>query len=198
MFTLSYHRTKNGLIPRLEFDAILALDFNTERYYDGVCRQPMWSLLPHYERYCDATESIIREVGYFGNVQEMEEFDFDTIYSCEVSEPEDFEKFFEDFGVWEDGDPEYEEPRELVGVLPYSETAGYLDKPLAAAIKSSRGLRLTLEHNLAYKMGDMFSDTDWNAEIGDLCPDEHTPWQKSAEEVFFEVKIYREYPVVKP
>ena len=28
MFTLSYRCTKNGLIPRLEFDAILALDFN--------------------------------------------------------------------------------------------------------------------------------------------------------------------------
>lgn len=198
MFTLSYRRTKDGLIPRLEFDAILALDFDPERYYDGVCRQPLWSLLPHYERYCDATESIIKEVGYYGNVQEMEEFDFDTIYSCEVKEPEDFKKFFETFGVWEDGDPEYEEPSELVGVLPYDEEAGYFHEPFAAALKSSRELRRTLEYNVAYKLNEMFSDMDWDAEIGDLCPDEHTPRFCSAEEVFFAVKIYREYPVVKP
>lgn len=205
MFNLSYRPTDDGSVPRLEFDVILAVYCDYRRI--GYCCHPEWNLLTRKDMRCDAIYKIIEPVEYHsGNgTQEFEDFDFDTVYGNEISQPAAFEQFFENFGVWQDGDPDYDEPRELVGVDPDNLVHNEDGKPavfweeFTNAVMSSREFKGALEWGVQEKINDLFdAHQEWNLEITGACPDELKPWNTDHGEVFFEAKIYREYPVVKP
>lgn len=205
MFDISYRPTDDGLVPRLEFDVILAVycDYN----HIGYCDYPTWNLLTRNDMRCDAIYNIIEPLEYnSGNgTQEFEDFHFDTIYGNEISQPAAFEQFFENFGVWQDGDPDYEEPRELIGVNPDILVHNEDGKPavfweeFTDAVMSSREFKGALEWGVQEKINDLFdAHQEWNLEITGACPDGLKPWNTDHGEVFFTAKIYREYPVVKP
>lgn len=205
MFDLTHRPTDNGLVPRLEFDVILAVYCDYNRI--GYCDYPTWNLLTRNDMRCDAIYNIIEPVEYHsGNgTQEFEDFNFDTIYGNDISQPAAFEQFFENFGVRQDGDPDYEEPRELIGVDPDNLVHNEDGKPavfweeFTDAVMSSREFKGTLEWGVQEKINDLFdAHQEWNLEITGACPDELKPWNTDHGEVFFTAKIYREYPVVKP
>lgn len=204
MFDLSYRPTDDGLVPRLEFDVILAVD--CAHQYTGWCYYPEWSLLPRTDISGDAVENLIGALGYYGEAgNELDDFDFDSIYGSEVKPPAAFEEFFDNFGVWKDGDPDYEEPRELVGVYPENDIHRENGEPavfwedFTRAVMSSSEFKGALEGGVQGKINDLFGTSqEWNLKITGACPDELKPRFSGREEVFFTAKIYREYPVVKP
>lgn len=204
MFDLTHRPTDDGLVPRLEFDVILAVDCSHQ--HTSWCYYPEWSLLPRPDISGDAVENLIWSLGYYGNAgNEFDDFDFDNIYGSEVKPPAAFEEFFKNFGVWQDGDPDYEEPRELIGVDPDNLIHNEDGKPavfweeFTDAVMSSREFKGTLEWGVQEKINDLFdAHQEWNLEITGACPDALKPWNSDRGEVFFTAKIYREYPVVKP
>lgn len=151
MFNLTHRPTDEGLVPRIEFDVILAVYCDYNRI--GYCDYPEWNLLLWNDTRCDALYKIIEPVEYHsGNgTQELEDFNFDTVYGNEISQPAAFERFFENFGVWQDGDPDYEEPRELIGVDPDNLVDNEDGKPavfweeFTDAVMSSREFKSALE-----------------------------------------------------
>lgn len=157
MFDLTHRPTDDGLVPRLEFDVILAVYCDYNRI--GYCDYPTWNLLTRNDMRCDAIYNIIEPVEYHsGNgTQEFEDFNFDTIYGNDISQPAAFEQFFENFGVWQDGDPDYEEPRELIGVDPDNLIHNEDGKPavfweeFTDAVMSSREFKGTLEWGVQEK-----------------------------------------------
>lgn len=203
MFNLSYRPTDDGLVPRLELDVTLAV--LCAYGHMGYCSYPNWALLPLEDSRCDAIDGLLESVSYHDTSTELEDFDFDTIYGCEVKSPAAFEEFFDNFGVWEDGDPEWDEPRELVGVYPENditletgERAVFWEE-FTNAVMSSREFKGALEWGVQRKLNDLFgTNQEWNLEITGACPDEHKPRFAPYDDVFFTAKIYREYPVVKP
>lgn len=204
MFNLTHRPTDDGLVPRLEFDVILAVDC-THQYTDWCC-YPEWSLLPRPDISGDAVENLIGEFGYYGNAgNEFDDFDFDSIYGSEVKPPAAFEEFFDNFGVWNDSDMEPGDRPELVGVYPENDIHRENGEPavfwedFTRAVMSSSEFKGALEWGVQGKINDLFgTNQEWNLEITKACPDELKPRFAGREEVFFAAKIYREYPVVKP
>lgn len=205
MFDISYRPSDDGLVPRLEIDVILAVYCDYNRI--GYCDYPVWNLLFRKDMRCDAIYNIIEPVEYHsGNgTQEFNDFNFDNICGSEVKPPAAFEQFFENFGVWQDGDPDYEEPRELIGVDPDNLVHNEDGKPavfweeFTDAVMSSREFKGALEWGVQEKINDLFdAHQEWNLEITGACPDELKPWNTDHGEVFFTAKIYCEYLVVKP
>lgn len=205
MFNLSYRPTDDGLVPRLEFDVILAVYCDYNRI--GYCCHPEWNLFPRTDLSGDFIDRVIEPVGYHsGNgTQELDDFNFDTVYGNEVKASPAFEEFFENFGVWRDGDPEWGEPRELIGVDPVNIVHREDGKPavfweeFTNAVLSSREFKGALEWGVQDKINDLFdANQEWQLEITGACPDGLKPWHTDHGEVFFSAKIYREYPVVKP
>ncbi|WP_311474185.1 hypothetical protein [uncultured Rothia sp.] len=198
MFNLSHRRTEGGLIPRLEFDAVLALDFAPANEWTWICYSPKWSLLPVEYPACDAMESIIDGLDYdTGGTHKLEDFDLDTILACETQDRDALQEFIDDFGVFEDYPGE---PPLVVGIYPYNDIEGTdFWKECAAAITSSRELRQAIEGGIEPKLNESFNDSGrWHVELGDRIPAEDEPLNCAPDELFFAVKIYREYPVVKP
>lgn len=198
MFNLSHRRTEGGLIPRLEFDAVLARDFAPANEWTWICYSPKWSLLPVEYPACDAMESIIDGLDYDkGGTHELEDFDLDTILACETQDRDALQEFIDDFGVFKDHPGE---PPLVVGIYPYNDIEGAdFWKECAAAITSSRELRQAIEGGIEPKLNESFNDSGrWHVELGDRIPAEDEPLNCAPDELFFAVKIYREYPVVKP